>query len=85
MTETVKRRTLVGTVVSDKMEGTAVVAVERQFRHPRYNKQLRRTARYKVHDIKNTAAVGDKVLIQECRPISKDKRWLLKNIIEKAV
>jgi len=85
MTDTVKRRTLVGKVVSDKMEGTAVVAVERQFRHPRYNKQLRRTARYKVHDINNTAAVGDKVLIQECRPISKDKRWLLKDIIEKAV
>lgn len=85
MTETVNRRTLIGTVVSDKMEGTAVVAVERQFRHPKYNKQLRRTARYKVHDASNTAAVGDKVLIQECRPISKDKRWLLKNIIEKAV
>ena len=85
MTETVNRRTLIGTVVSDKMTGTAVVAVERQFRHPKYNKQLRRTARYKVHDVNNTAAVGDKVLIEECRPISKDKRWLLKNIIEKAI
>ncbi|MDH3975966.1 MAG: 30S ribosomal protein S17 [Deltaproteobacteria bacterium] len=85
MTDTVNRRTLIGTVISDKMEGTAVVAVERQFRHPKYNKQLRRTAKYKVHDVNNTAAAGDKVLIQECRPISKDKRWLLKDIIEKAV
>jgi len=85
MTETANRRTLIGRVVSDKMEGTAVVAVERQFRHPKYNKQLRRTAKYKVHDANNTASIGDKVLIQECRPISKDKRWLLKNIIEKAV
>jgi len=85
MTETANRRTLIGIVVSNKMEDTAVVAVERQFRHAKYNKQLRRTAKYKVHDVNNSAAIGDKVSIQECRPISKDKRWLLKNIIEKAV
>jgi len=79
------KRTLIGTVVSDKMEKSAVVSVERKFPHPKYKKQLTRTAKFKVHDEKNVAAIGDRVLIEECRPISKDKHWLLKSVIEKAV
>ena len=81
----VNRRTMTGMVVSDKMEKTVVVTVERQFRHPRYDKQVKRSARYKVHDEKNVAKTGDRVLIEECRPLSKDKRWLLKSVIEKAI
>ena len=85
MAEKVNRRTMTGMVVGDKMEKTVVVAVERQFSHPRYNKQVKRSSRYKVHDEKNTAKTGDKVLIEECRPLSKDKRWLLKTVVEKVV
>ncbi len=85
MAEKVNRRTMTGMVVGDKMEKTVVVAVERQFSHPRYNKQVKRSSRYKVHDEKNAAKTGDKVLIEECRPLSKDKRWLLKTVVEKAV
>ena len=85
MTQTIIKRTLEGTVVSDKMEKTVVVSVERQFGHSKYKKQIKRSARYKAHDAGNTAGVGDKVVIQECRPLSKDKRWILKEIVEKAV
>ena len=85
MAQTVIKRSLEGTVVSDKMEKTVVVSVERQFGHSKYKKQIKRTARYKAHDAGNTAAVGDRVVIQECRPLSKDKRWILKDIVEKAV
>ncbi len=81
----VNKKNLEGIVVSDAMSKTIVVAVKRQFSHPKYSKQIRRTARYKVHDGKNTARVGDRVLIEECRPISKQKNWLLKQVIEKAV
>lgn len=85
MAQTVIKRSLEGTVVSDKMEKTVVVSVERQFGHSKYKKQIKRTDRYKAHDAGNTAAVGDRVVIQECRPLSKDKRWILKDIVEKAV
>lgn len=85
MTQTVIKRSLEGTVVSNKMEKTVVVSVERQFGHSKYKKQIKRTARYKAHDAANTATVGDRVVIQECRPLSKDKRWILKDIVEKAV
>ena len=85
MDQTVIKRSLEGTVVSDKMEKTVVVLVERQFGHSKYKKQIKRSARYKAHDAGNTAAVGDRVVIQECRPLSKDKRWMLKDILEKAV
>lgn len=85
MDQKVIKRSLEGTVVSDKMEKTVVVSVERQFGHSRYKKQIKRSARYKAHDAGNTAAVGDRVVIQECRPLSKDKCWILKDILEKAV
>ena len=85
MAQTVIKRSLEGTVVSNKMEKTVVVSVERQFGHSKYKKQIKRTARYKAHDAGNTASVGDRVVIQECRPLSKDKRWILKEIVEKAV
>ena len=85
MAEMANRRRMTGTVVSDKMEKTVVVSVERQFSHSRYKKQVKRSARYKVHDEKNVARTGDRVLIEECRPLSKDKRWLLKSVVEKAV
>ena len=85
MSQTVIKRTLEGTVVSDKMEKTVVVSVERQFTHSKYKKQIRRSVRYKAHDAGNSAGIGDRVIIQECRPLSKDKHWILKEIVEKAV
>jgi len=79
------KRSLNGTVVSDKMDKSIVVSVERKFAHAKYEKQIKRTTKYKAHDENNTARVGDRVSIKECRPLSKDKRWLLEEIIEKAV
>ncbi len=78
------RKTRVGTVVSDKMDKTIVVAIRDNVKHPLYKKIIKRTVRFKAHDEKNEAAVGDKVLIMETRPLSKDKRWRLVEIIEKA-
>jgi small subunit ribosomal protein S17 len=69
------RRQLQGTVVSDKMDKTAVVRVERLKAHPLYRKVIRRHERYKAHDENNEARVGDVVLIEECRPISREKTW----------
>ncbi len=80
-----RRKVRVGTVVSDKMDKTVVVVVEWQFGNPKHKEQVKRTARYKAHDGRNEAKVGDRVRIQECRPLSRDKRWLLKEIVEKAV
>jgi small subunit ribosomal protein S17 len=77
-------KTRVGLVVSDKMSKTRVVAVERAFRHPRYERVIKRTARFKAHDEQNEAHVGDRVLIVETRPLSKDKRWRIKEILERA-
>jgi small subunit ribosomal protein S17 len=77
-------KTRVGLVVSDKMSKTRVVAVERSFRHPRYERVIKRTARFKAHDEQNEAHVGDRVLIVETRPLSKDKRWRIKEILERA-
>ena len=74
-----------GIVVSDKMEKTVVVAVDRLVKHTRYKKYVRRRAHYKVHDEGNSCAVGDRVLISETRPLSKDKRWRVQTIVEKAV
>jgi len=78
------QKTRVGLVVSDKMNKTRVVAVERTFRHPRYARVIKRTARFKAHDERNEAHVGDRVLIIETRPLSKDKRWRIKEILERA-
>ena len=77
-------KTRVGLVVSDKMSKTRVVAVERSFRHPRYERVIKRTARFKAHDEQNEAHVGDRVVIVETRPLSKDKRWRIKEILERA-
>jgi len=78
------RKTRIGKVVSDKMEKTAVVAIEDNVKHPKYGKVLKRTVKLKVHDENNECTVGDKVSIMETRPLSKDKRWRLVSIIEKA-
>ena len=81
---TTMRKTLVGKVVSDKMDKTAVVAIEDSVRHPIYNKIIKRTVKYKAHDEKNECGIGDRVRIMETRPLSKDKRWRVVEIIEKA-
>jgi small subunit ribosomal protein S17 len=79
------RVTKVGKVVSDKMQKTIVVAVDYPRRHPLYNKTMTRTSRFKAHDENNDCKIGDVVLIEESRPLSKDKRWVLREIIERAV
>ena len=84
MSERNLRKTVVGKVVSDKMEKTIVVAVEDSVKHPLYNKIVKRTIKFKAHDENNEAGVGDGVKIMETRPLSKDKRWRLVTIIEKA-
>jgi small subunit ribosomal protein S17 len=78
------RKTRVGTVVSDKMDKTVVVAIRDNVKHPLYKKIIKRTVRFKVHDENNECRVGDKVMIMETRPLSKDKNWRLVEIIEKA-
>lgn len=78
-----KRKTRIGRVTSDKMDKTAVVQVERTTRHPLYGKIIRVSDKYKVHDPENDCNIGDKVRIMETRPISKDKRWRLVEVVEK--
>ena len=80
-----QRRVLVGTVVSDKMEKSIVVQVQRRYKHPRYRKYVSERIRYKAHDESNQAKVGDTVRIVSCRPLSRDKRWALQTILEKGV
>ncbi len=77
------RKTRVGKVVSDKMDKTIVVAIETSVKHSLYNKIVRKTVKFKAHDENNECQVGDKVLIMETRPLSKDKNWRLVKIIEK--
>ena len=78
------RKTRVGVVVSDKMDKTIVVAIKTKVRHPLYGKMVNRTRKFKAHDENNECGIGDTVKIMETRPISKDKRWRLVEIIEKA-
>ena len=78
------RKTRIGVVVRDKMDKTAVVAIKTKVRHPLYGKMVNRTRKFKVHDEENQCGVGDTVKIMETRPISKDKRWRLVEIVEKA-
>lgn len=78
------RKERVGIVVSDKMDKTIVVAVSERVKHPLYKKIVNRTKKFKAHDENNSCGVGDKVLIQETRPLSKDKCWRLVEIVEKA-
>ena len=77
-------RTLVGKVVSDKMDKTITVAVERKVKHPIYGKFVKKTTKFHAHDEASTAGIGDTVRIMETRPLSKTKRWRLVEIIEKA-
>lgn len=78
-----RKVTKTGIVVSDKMDKTIVVRVERQFKHPLYKKIVRRHKKFKAHDENNECNIGDEVLISESRPLSRDKRWILSKIIER--
>ena len=78
------RKTRTGIVTSDKMDKTVTVAIKTKVRHPLYGKMVNRTRKFKAHDENNSCGIGDKVEIMETRPLSKDKRWRLVNIIEKA-
>ena len=88
MTEILDRKNLrkerIGIVTSDKMQKTIVVQIRRKTRHPLYGKVIEKANKFKVHDEKNEAKVGDRVLIQETRPLSKDKRWRLVEVLERA-
>ena len=86
MTENTRafRKTMIGQVVSDKMDKTIVVAVEDSVQHPLYKKTMKRTYKLKAHDENNECGIGDTVEVMETRPLSKDKRWRLVRIIEKA-
>jgi len=79
-----RKLTKTGIVVSDKMDKTIVVRVERQFKHPLYKKIVRRHKKFKAHDEKNECGIGDQVLIEESNPISRHKRWSLSKIITKS-
>lgn len=84
MEERNERKTRIGKVVSDKMDKTVVVAVERLVQHPLYKKSVKNTVKFKAHDENNESHIGDTVEIMETRPLSKDKRWRVVEIIEKA-
>ena len=84
MSERNLRKTRVGKVVSDKMDKTIVVAIEDNVKHPLYKKIIKNTVKLKAHDENNECRVGDRVMVMETRPLSKDKRWRLVEIVEKA-
>ena len=84
MSERNLRKTRVGTVVSDKMDKTVVVAIQDNVKHPLYKKIIKRTVKLKAHDENNECNIGDRVRVMETRPLSKDKRWRVTEIIEKA-
>ena len=78
------RKQLTGEVVSDAMDKTVIVKVERRFPHPKYNKYVKKSKRYYAHDEKNNCSNGDLILIEESEPISKNKRWIVKNLVKKS-
>ncbi|WP_089609477.1 30S ribosomal protein S17 [Dehalobacterium formicoaceticum] len=84
MTERSNRKTRIGHVVSDKMDKTVVVRVESRVRHPLYGRIVKQSKKFKAHDENNEASMGDKVKIMETRPLSKEKRWRLVEVLEKA-
>ena len=84
MSERNLRKTRVGMVVSDKMDKTVVVAIRDNVKHPLYKKIIKNTVKFKAHDENNECRVGDRVLVMETRPLSKDKRWRVVEIIQKA-
>ena len=79
------RKVMIGTVLSNKMDKTVVVAVQRNVSHSKYGKTVKRTYKLKAHDEENVCQIGDKVKVMETRPLSKDKRWRLVEVVEKAV
>jgi len=83
MSERGNRKTQVGVVVSDKMQKTVVVKVSHLVKHTEYNKYIKRSVKYKAHDEENTCRIGDKVQIIETRPLSKDKRWKVKQVLQR--
>ncbi len=85
MTTKANKKQLIGLVASDKMQKTVVVEVTRRMRHPVYSKYIKRRKRYHAHDEENSCNAGDRVLIEECRPLSARKRWRVKQILERAV
>ena len=85
MEERKLRKVMIGTVTSNKMDKTIVVSVETSVKHPIYGKVVKRTYKLKAHDEENKCQIGDKVKVMETRPLSKDKRWRLVEIVEKAV
>ncbi|HEY7166687.1 MAG TPA: 30S ribosomal protein S17 [Candidatus Binatia bacterium] len=84
MTERGLRKERSGVIVSDRMQKTVVVSLERTVMHPKYKKFLRRRTKVKAHDEKNQCHIGDRVVIVECRPLSRDKRWRVSKVIERA-
>jgi len=84
MSEHGNRKTRIGIVVSDKMDKTVVVKIDRLVKHPVYNKYIKRAAKYKAHDNDKSCKTGDRVLIVETRPLSKDKHWRVRQIIDKS-
>ncbi len=84
-TERRNKKKVIGVVTSDKMDKTVVVMTEGLVKHPVYKKYLKRSRRYKAHDENNSCAIGDKVLITETRPLSRDKRWRVTQVLEKSV
>jgi small subunit ribosomal protein S17 len=84
MAEREKRKTLVGVVTSDKMEKTVIVMVHRLVLHPVYKKYVRKRKKFKAHDEQNQCHMGDKVLLIETRPLSREKRWRVKEVLERA-
>ena len=85
MSETTSKRTLIGRVVSDKMDKTVTVLIERRVKHPMYDKIIVRSSKYHAHSENNEAKSGDLVEIQECRPLAKTKAWVVTKLLEKAV
>jgi small subunit ribosomal protein S17 len=79
-----ERKTREGVVVSDAMQKTRVVEIERVYRHPRYQRVIRRSKKLKAHDEANESRVGDRVMVEETRPLSKDKRWRIRQILGRA-
>lgn len=82
--ESKTQKTLSGTVVSDKMDKTVTIMVERRVKHPVYGKYITRSTKFHAHDESNECGIGDRVVIEQCRPISKTKAWKLVKIVEKA-
>lgn len=80
-----RRKTQVGIVISDKMDKTVTVLIERVTTHHTYKKRIRKRSKFKAHDEGNVCRVGDKVLIEESRPLSKEKRWRVRQVVEKAL